>query len=78
LQSNARCGAADLARQLGVARATVLARVAPLERTGVIVGYTVRLVPIEAGAGVEAYVGITVAPRGWTACWTPSCPSTGC
>jgi DNA-binding Lrp family transcriptional regulator len=63
LQANARSSAADLARQLGVARTTVLARVARLERTGVIVGYTVRLAQGEADPGVEAYVGITVAPR---------------
>lgn len=63
LQTNARSSAAELARQLGVARTTVLARVARLERSGVIVGYTVRLAQTEAGAGVEAYVGITIAPR---------------
>ncbi len=63
LQANARSHAADLARQLGVARTTVLARVARLERSGVIVGYTVRLAQTEGDASVEAYVGITVAPR---------------
>ncbi|HLL17412.1 MAG TPA: AsnC family transcriptional regulator, partial [Rubrivivax sp.] len=41
LQANARSSAADLARQLGVARTTVLARLARLEKQAVIVGYTV-------------------------------------
>ena len=63
LQANARSSAADLARQLGVARTTVLARIARLERAAVIVGYTVRLAQIDGHGGVEAYVGITVAPR---------------
>jgi DNA-binding Lrp family transcriptional regulator len=63
LQSNARASAADLARRLDVARTTVLARIARLEREGVITGYTVRLGQAEAGAGVEAYVGITLAPK---------------
>jgi DNA-binding Lrp family transcriptional regulator len=63
LQTNARTSAADLARQLGVARTTVLARQARLERQGVIVGYTVRLAQDEGDRGVEAYVGISTAPK---------------
>jgi Mn-dependent DtxR family transcriptional regulator len=39
---NARASTADLARQLGVARTTVVARLARLEREGIISGYTVR------------------------------------
>jgi DNA-binding Lrp family transcriptional regulator len=63
LQSNARSSAADLARQLGVARTTVLARLARLERQHVILGYTVRLGADQGEAGVEAYVGITTEPK---------------
>ncbi len=63
LQANARSSTAELARQLGVARTTVLARLARLERNGVVVGYTVRLGRAEAGRGVEAYVGITTEPK---------------
>ncbi|MDE2146131.1 MAG: Lrp/AsnC family transcriptional regulator [Burkholderiales bacterium] len=63
LQANARASATELARALGVARSTVLARQARLERQGVIVGYTVRLAQAEAGAGVQAYVGISTAPK---------------
>jgi len=43
LQVNARESTAALARRLGVARTTVLARLARLEQRGVITGYTVRL-----------------------------------
>jgi len=63
LQADARTAAADLARQLGVARTTVLARLQRLERQRVIVGYTVRLASEEAEHGVEAYVGLSVQPR---------------
>jgi DNA-binding Lrp family transcriptional regulator len=63
LQANARSSAAELARQLGVARTTVLARLARLERQSVIVGYSVRLGQDETAAGVEAYVGITTSPQ---------------
>ncbi|MEO5732679.1 MAG: Lrp/AsnC family transcriptional regulator [Rubrivivax sp.] len=63
LQANARSSTADLARRLDVARTTVLARLARLERNGVVVGYTVRLSQNEAGRGVEAYVGITTEPK---------------
>jgi DNA-binding Lrp family transcriptional regulator len=63
LQADARTSTADLARQLGVARTTVLARLARLERERVIAGYTVRLGQDEGERGVEAYVGITTAPK---------------
>ncbi|HBB83887.1 MAG TPA: AsnC family transcriptional regulator, partial [Sulfitobacter sp.] len=43
LQSNARLPVADLARSLGLARTTVQARLERLERSGAIVGYTLRL-----------------------------------
>ncbi len=63
LQANARASTAELARKLGVARTTVVARLARLERDGAIVGYTVRLAADAADAGVQAYVGITVQPK---------------
>ena len=63
LQADARTSAADLARQLGVARTTVLARLTRLEKQSVIVGYTVRLSHHEGERGVEAYVGITTEPK---------------
>ncbi len=63
LQANARTPAADLARQLGTARTTVLARMARLERSGVIAGYTVRLGQDVRDQGLQAFVGITVSPK---------------
>jgi DNA-binding Lrp family transcriptional regulator len=63
LRSDARLAAAELARRLGVARTTVLSRIERLEKTGVVLGYTVRLALDEGTGGVEAYVGISVEPR---------------
>ena len=63
LQANARDSTADLARKLGVARTTVLARLVRLEREGVIIGYTVRLGQEETDRGVDAFVGITTEPK---------------
>jgi DNA-binding Lrp family transcriptional regulator len=63
LQANARESTANLARRLGVARTTVVARLARLERDGVIVGYTVRLGLDDQRPQVRAHVGITLQPR---------------
>lgn len=63
LQANARESTALLARRLGVARTTVLARLARLERDGVITGYTVRLAADEADHSVMAFVGIVTDPK---------------
>jgi len=63
LQANARESVANLGRKLGVARTTVLARIARLEAASVIVGYTVRLGSEAADGGVQAYVGISINPK---------------
>ena len=63
LQANARESTANLARKLGVARTTVVARLARLEANGTVVGYTARLGSEAAGRGVQAFVGITVQPK---------------
>lgn len=63
LQANARESTANLARKLGVARTTVLARLARLERENVIVGYTARLAAHENDRSVQAYVGIVTDPK---------------
>jgi DNA-binding Lrp family transcriptional regulator len=52
LRANARAPVAELARALGLSRTTIQSRLARLERTGVILGYDVRL----GGAGVDALV----------------------
>lgn len=63
LQSNARESTAQLARRLGVARTTVLARIARLERERTIAGYTVRLGVDEQDRSVQAFVGIVTDPK---------------
>lgn len=63
LAINARASTAELARKLGVARTTVVARLARLEREGIVSGYTVRLRHDLAQQGLSAFVGITVLPR---------------
>lgn len=63
LQANARESVANLGRKLGLARTTVLARLARLEANRVIVGYTVRLGSDAADQGIQAYVGISINPK---------------
>lgn len=63
LQANARSSAADLARQLGTARTTVLSRLARLERDGIVAGYTVRLAQDLLSQGLQAFVGLSVEPK---------------
>jgi DNA-binding Lrp family transcriptional regulator len=63
LQANAREPVALLARQLGLARTTVVARLERLERQGVVAGYGVRLGPGLEQAAVRAYCGLSIQPR---------------
>ena len=56
LAVNAREATADLARKLGVARTTIVARLARLERDGIVSGYTVRLRHDLAQQGLSAFV----------------------
>jgi DNA-binding Lrp family transcriptional regulator len=63
LQANARTPTADLARRLDVARTTVVARLARLESSGTITGYTVRLAATEGTEGVQAFVNLAVSPK---------------
>src|ERR1700733_15165508 len=63
LQMNARESVANLARQLGVARTTVIARIARLEKNSVISGYGVRLGQDVLDASIQAYVGIKLTPK---------------
>ena len=63
LQANARESTANLARKLGTARTTVLARINRLEREGVIAGYTVKLGQDIVNQGLQAFVGLTVQPK---------------
>ncbi|WP_050464343.1 Lrp/AsnC family transcriptional regulator [Herbaspirillum autotrophicum] len=63
LQMSARDSVANLARKLGVARTTVVARLARLEKNQVITGYTVKLGQEVADNSLHAYVGITVEAK---------------
>jgi DNA-binding Lrp family transcriptional regulator len=63
LQADARASTAELARRLKVARTTIVARLARLERSGAIVGYTVRLAGAADGRGVQAFVNLAVSPK---------------
>jgi len=63
LQANARAPVATLARQLKLARTTVVARIARLEQKGVVTGYGVRLGQRLESASVRAYCSLKVMPR---------------
>jgi DNA-binding Lrp family transcriptional regulator len=63
LQTNARESVTTLGKKLGVARTTVLARLKRLESNGVITGYSVRLNQATLEKSLQAYVGLSVAPK---------------
>ena len=61
MRENPRVGLLEVARQLGVARGTVQARLAKLERAGVITGYGPELDPRALGYTISAFVLIELA-----------------
>jgi DNA-binding Lrp family transcriptional regulator len=63
LREDARAPVAELARSLGVSRTTVQSRIARLERTKVITGYSVRIAESFEKNQIHAYVMITVGPK---------------
>ena len=63
LRENARASTAALARELKVSRTTVQSRIARLERSKVITGYTVRTSEAHERGTIRAMVMITVAPK---------------
>lgn len=63
LQANARMPTAELARQLKVARTTVVARIARLEREGIVAGYGLRLGQRMEQAAVRAFCALSVQAR---------------
>jgi DNA-binding Lrp family transcriptional regulator len=60
LRQNARASVSDLARQMNLSRSTVQNRLARLEESGVIRGYSVELGAEYAANQVEAHVSIKV------------------
>ena len=63
LRDNARAPVAELARALGLSRTTVQSRLARLERSGVISGYSVKLSEAREAALIHAFVMLTVEPK---------------
>mgnify|MGYP001203468679 FL=1 len=63
LQENSRRTVSDIAKKMGLSRATVQHRMERLERTGVIQGYTVKINPALERQNVSAYVMISVVPK---------------
>ena len=63
LLDNARLPTSTIARQVGIARTTAIARINGLEKQGVIAGYGLRLNQALYQPAVRAYVGISVTPR---------------
>ena len=60
LRKDARTNVAALAKKLGVSRGTVTNRIARLEDSGVIVGYTVRLRPDAEPSEISAWMSVAV------------------
>jgi len=63
LMDNARLPVTSIAKAVGLARTTVIARIAALEKQGVIAGYGLRLHPKMSAPAVRAYVGLSVEAR---------------
>ena len=63
LMDDARTPVSTIAKRVGIARTTAIARVASMEKRGVIAGYGVRLNEEAYQPAVRAYVGITIDPR---------------
>ncbi len=63
LRRNARQSVAEIARELGIARATVQERIRRLEASGVIEGYTVRLGPDYSRSRVTAHTLVRIDAR---------------
>jgi len=60
LRIDARTSHATLAKKLGVSRGTIANRLSRLERTGLIIGYTVRLRPEARPEEIRAWMSIAV------------------
>ena len=63
LMDNARMPVTSIAKMVGVARTTVIARISALEKRGVIAGYGLKLNQKMVQPAVRAYVGLSVEAR---------------
>src|SRR5215470_16607727 len=65
LRADGRLSMRALAERLHISRANAYARVARLERDGVITGYAALVDPVRYGYGLSAYVYLDIAQRTW-------------
>jgi DNA-binding Lrp family transcriptional regulator len=65
LRADGRMSMRALADLIHVSRASAYARVARLERDGVITGYSARVDPVRYGYALSAYVYLDIAQRSW-------------
>jgi DNA-binding Lrp family transcriptional regulator len=63
LMDNARLPVTTIAKKVGIARTTVIARIAALEKREVITGYGVKINQEKYQAAVRAYVGLSIDAR---------------
>ena len=63
LMDNARLPVTSIAREIGIARTTVIARIAALEKREIIAGYGVKLNQKFVQPMVRAYVGLSVEAK---------------
>ncbi len=67
LRADGRLSMRALASRVHLSRANVYARVARLQRDGVITGYAALVDPVRYGYGLSAYVYLDIAQRSWKA-----------
>jgi DNA-binding Lrp family transcriptional regulator len=67
LRADGRLSMRALATRVHLSRANVYARVARLQRDGVITGYAAVVDPVRYGYGLSAYVYLDIAQRSWKA-----------
>ena len=65
LRADGRMSMRALADRIHVSRASAYARVARLERDGVITGYAALIDPVRYGYALSAYVYLDIAQRTW-------------
>jgi DNA-binding Lrp family transcriptional regulator len=65
LRADGRMSMRALADLIHISRASAYARVARLEREGVITGYAAIINPVRAGYALSAYVYLDIAQRSW-------------
>jgi DNA-binding Lrp family transcriptional regulator len=65
LRGDGRLSMRALASRVNLSRANVYARVARLQRDGVITGYAALVDPVRYGYGLSAYVYLDIAQRSW-------------